>query len=71
MEPTGMKVSCDINGIAILVDYGEISSCNYNRTVAEIVPSVGYSIANALRKMEVPMKSVELVGHSLGKLYSF
>lgn len=69
LELVGEKVACVTNGIAILVDWNEIGGCNYRRTVSEIVPAVGLSIAKALTKMRIPAQNVELVGHSLGRYH--
>lgn len=66
MEPTATKIACNIKGVVILVDYSEISRCNYDRTVEEIVPAVGLHMASAITRMGIPPGNVELIGHSLG-----
>lgn len=71
MEPTGVKLANNTNGIAILVDYGDISNCEYFRIADEFVPRIGYHIASVLTQLNVPLNNVELVGHSLGGKISF
>lgn len=66
MEPMGEKIACVTMGIAVLVDWSQISSCGFTQEVLEIAPAVGYSIASALTKLRIPLSNVELVGHSLG-----
>lgn len=66
MEPTGFAIANASNAIVILVDYGNISSCNYDRTVEEIVPAVGKYIAEFILKWQLDPNDIELIGHSLG-----
>lgn len=66
MEPTGLALANSSNSIVVLVDYGNISSCNYDRTVEEIVPAVGVYLADFIQKYELDPNSIELIGHSLG-----
>lgn len=66
MEPTGYALANSSNSIVVLVDYGNISSCNYERTVEEIVPSVGIYLAEFIRSYDLDPNKIELVGHSLG-----
>lgn len=66
MEPTGKALSDAIDGLVILVDYGMISNCNYSRTVAEIVPSVGYYLAQLITSFALDISKVDLIGVGLG-----
>lgn len=66
MDPTGQALANVINGLVILVDYGQISSCSYDRTVLEIVPAVGYYLAQLVSSLGLDLSRVELIGHGLG-----
>lgn len=66
MEPTGLALAKATNGLVILVDYKNISSCSYGRSVDEIVPSIGSYLAQVITKLEVDTDKIELIGHSLG-----
>lgn len=66
MEPIGLAIANYSNSIVLLVDYGNISSCNYDRTVEEIVPAVGIYLAEFIKKYELDPNKIELIGHSLG-----
>lgn len=66
MEPTGLALANSSNSIVLLVDYGNISSCNYERTVEEIVPSVGIYLSEFIRSYDLDPNKIELIGHSLG-----
>lgn len=66
MEPTGRAVANAIAGMVILVDYGLISNCNYSRTVAEIVPSVGYYLAQIITTFALDQSKLDIIGHGLG-----
>lgn len=66
MEPIGLAIANSSNSIVLLVDYGNISSCNYDRTVEEIVPSVGVYLAEFIKQYQLDPNKIELIGHSLG-----
>lgn len=66
MEPTGIALANTTNGTVILVDYKNISSCSYGRSVEEIVPSVGLYLAQVITKLELNREKIEMIGHSLG-----
>lgn len=66
MEPTGMALANVTNATVILVDYGQISDCNYDRSVEEIVPAVGQYIAEVISDLDLDPNNIEIVGHSLG-----
>lgn len=66
MEPTGMALANATNGTVILVDYKNVSSCSYSRSVEEIVPSVGSYLAQVITELELDTSKIELIGHSLG-----
>lgn len=66
MEPVGRALSNAIDGLVILVDYGVISSCNYTRTVTEIVPAVGYYVAQLITNFNLNPSNLELIGVGLG-----
>ena len=66
MEPTGKTLSNSIDGIVILVDYGALSSCPYSRTVAEIVPAIGYYLAQFITSFYLNMRNIELIGFGIG-----
>lgn len=69
MEPTGFALANATNGIVILVDYKNISSCSYSRSVEEIVPSLGSFLAQVIDELELDTDKIELIGHSLGTIY--
>lgn len=71
MEPTGIALANTTNGIVILVDYKNVSSCSYSRSVEEVVPSIGEYLAGVIRKLELDTAKIELIGHSLGVQHSF
>lgn len=69
MEPTGKALANAIDGLVILVDWGLISNCNYTRTVSEIVPSIGYYLAQVISSpgyLGLDPSKIELIGHGLG-----
>lgn len=66
MEPTGIVLANATNGSVILVDYKNVSSCSYSRSVEEIVPSVGYYLAQVIIQKNLNTDQIELIGHSLG-----
>lgn len=66
LPPTGKQLSNTFNGYVILIDYGAISNCSANRSVFEILPSVGYFVADVIRNYHLDLKKVECVGHSFG-----
>lgn len=66
MEPTGKALSNAIDGIVILVDYGSLSNCLYSRMVAEIVPAIGYYLAQIISSFYFNLSKVGLVGVGLG-----
>lgn len=66
MPPTGKQLANDFKGYILLVDFGVISNCSYQRSVQEIIPSVGYYVANVIRNFNFDPQKIELIGHSLG-----
>lgn len=63
----GKALSNAIDGIVILVDYGMLSSCTYSRTVSEIVPTIGYYLAQFITtSFYLDLSKVELIGFGLG-----
>lgn len=66
MEPTGFALANATNGTVILVDYKNISSCSYSRSVQEIVPSIGLYLASIITRLNLNTDKIELIGHSLG-----
>lgn len=66
MEPTGMLLANVSNATVILVDYGDISDCNYDRSVREIVPAVGHYLAEVISDLDLDPNNIEIIGHSLG-----
>lgn len=66
MEPTGKTLSNAIDGIVILVDYGALPTCPYSRTVAEIVPAIGYYLAQFITSFYLNVRNVELIGFGIG-----
>lgn len=66
MEATGHQLAKITNGIVILVDYSQISSCSYSRCVREIVPSVGYYLAEIIEEIGWDLNNIEIIGHSTG-----
>lgn len=69
MEPTGIALANATNGIVILVDYKNVSSCSYSRSVEEIVPSIGQYLAQVIRALDLDTDKIELIGN-VSKLYS-
>lgn len=66
MPPVADQLAKVIDGYVIFVDYGHISNCSYERSVLEIVPSVGYYVAKVLSIFNFDPLKMELIGHSLG-----
>lgn len=72
MEPTGIKFTSINNeenarSVAILVNYGAISNCNYFRIAADFVRRIGYYLADVLvNRLKIPPENIESFGHSLG-----
>lgn len=66
MEPTGIALANASNGIVILVDYQNVSSCSYGRSVDEIVPAIGSYLAQVIIELKLDTNKIELIGHSLG-----
>lgn len=66
MDPTGKALSNATDGVVVLVDYGMISYCNYSRTVSEIVPSVGYYLAQLITSFALDLSRVDIIGVGLG-----
>lgn len=66
MPPTGKQLAKVIDGYVIIVDYGPIANCSYERTVLEIAPSIAYYVANIIRNFNFDLQEIELIGHSLG-----
>lgn len=66
MEPTGFALANATNGTVILVDYKNVSSCSYSRSVQEIVPSIGVYLAEVIARLNLDTDKIELIGHSLG-----
>lgn len=66
MEPTGIALANAANGTVILVDYKNVSSCSYSRSVDEIVPAVGSYLAQVITELDIDVDRIELIGHSLG-----
>ena len=61
-----MALANATNGIVILVDYQNVSSCSYGRSVEEIVPAIGLYLARVIQELELDTEKIELIGHSLG-----
>ncbi|XP_031626710.1 lipase member H-like [Contarinia nasturtii] len=66
MEPVGKQLANAIDGLVILVDYGTLSSCTYSRVVSEIVPSIGYYLAQFISNFYLNVSQIELIGFGLG-----
>lgn len=66
MEPTGFALANATNGIVILLDFKNVSSCSYSRSVEEIVPSIGEYLAQVINELALDTSKIELIGHSLG-----
>lgn len=66
MEPTGFALANATNGTIILVDYKNVSSCSYSRSVQEIVPSIGLYLAEVIARLNLDTDKIEMIGHSLG-----
>lgn len=66
MEPTGFALANATNSTVILVDYKNVSSCSYSRSVQEIVPSIGLYLAEVITQQSLDTEKIEIIGHSLG-----
>lgn len=66
MEPTGFALANATNATVILVDYKNVSSCSYSRSVQEIAPAVGGYLAQVITRLKLDTEKIELIGHSLG-----
>lgn len=66
VPPVAEQLAKIIDGYVIFVDYGRVSNCSYDRSVLEIVPSIGYYVASVLPRFNFDPSKVELIGHSLG-----
>lgn len=61
-----MALANATNSTVILVDYKNVSSCSYSRSVQEIAPSIGNYLAQVITRLELDTDNIELIGHSLG-----
>lgn len=66
MPPTGQQLARNFDGYVILVDFEPILNCSYQRSVQEIIPSVGLFVSNVIRNFNFNPRKIELIGHSLG-----
>lgn len=66
MDPVGKALSTAIGGLVILVDYSLISNCSYTRTITEIVPAIGYNLAQLIIAFSLSPSNLELIGHGIG-----
>lgn len=62
MDPMGRQ----LDGLVILVDYGTLANCPYSRVVAEIVPAIGYYLAQFIISFYLDPSRIELIGFGLG-----
>lgn len=61
-----MQLAKVFDGYVIIVDFGLIANCSYERTVLEIAPSIAHYLANTIRNFNLNLQKIELIGHSLG-----
>lgn len=61
-----VQLAKTFKGYVLLVDYGPISNCSFERSVKEIVPSVAFYVANMISVFRLNPRKIELIGHSLG-----
>lgn len=66
MEPVGKQLANTIGGMVILVDYGTLYNCPYSRVVTEMVPAIGYYVAQFMTNFSLNLTNVELIGFGLG-----
>lgn len=69
MLPTGREVAEVTDGTAILMDYSNLSYCNYLYLSSELIEPLGYSLADSILKLNVSLDRITLVGHSLGEIF--
>lgn len=70
MPPTGTQLSEIIDGYVILVDYGNISNCSYERTVLELGPAIGFYVAKVIKDFNLNLQKMEFIGHSVGNYFT-
>lgn len=66
MEATGIQLANVTNAEVVLVDYSQISSCNYDRCVNEIMSAIGGYLSKTIVDLYSHLENIELIGHSLG-----
>lgn len=65
MRPVGIDIAKVTNGSTILMDYSDLSFCNYLYLSAKLTEPMGNSLADSIMKLNVLLENVRLVGHSL------
>lgn len=72
MPTIGKKLieSPDVN--AILVDFGDLSYCNYKHLANIVAPDLGIYLGKCTSGWSLNLNKTEMIGYSLGTLlYSF
>lgn len=66
MVPMGMKIADVTDGVSILVNYQRLSFCRYDYLATNVIPLLGESLSVFIKKLNRPLDTITIVGHSLG-----
>lgn len=67
METTGKKiVSIDNSSNVILMDYSEISDCNYIYLATKVVNELSKSLAESIKQWKLDLDRTRIIGFSVG-----
>lgn len=66
MPPTGKQLAKHSKGYIFLIDWTSIANCSYERTVAELGPSIAKNVANVITSFAWDPEKIEIIGHSVG-----
>lgn len=67
METTGKKIISNQNGSnVILMDYSEISDCNYMYLATRVVNELSESLANSIKQWNLDLSRTRIIGFSMG-----
>lgn len=67
METTGKKIiSIENSSNVILMDYSEISDCNYMYLATKVVYELSESLTNSIKEWNLDLNRTRIIGFSVG-----
>lgn len=67
MDTTGKKIISNVNGSnVILMDYSEISDCNYMYLATRVVYELSESLAKSMQLWDLDLNRTRIIGFSVG-----